>query len=352
MRKVFLLCVITIFLVACGMDEERYDDFDIIDVNDPYDERGVIEEAMNEQRTILKPGFIPDPSVIQKGFDLTNDAITYDPATEELEHEVTYSHKVSDLSMTFAAEKNTSDDRYEEAVADMIEQKPFDDHEGFYGYIENKDKKEYTYALQTDDTSYFFKRGWWDEDFFDEEFVKLLGESLRTEADGAYDYFYDDFAFKLDSLHFPLLSKDVVDDFEITIQTDALYLRYDLAESANINFIVEANDPSGYLSNLSEIDEVKTDNGISLTVYEAEDASITYYTWEKDETFYSLVLDANEGSLTTDEIYAIIDSSIDDTRSFENEDVFDEQVDEPSLTDVDKAILEKVKDIAEEQDAP
>jgi len=67
-RKVFLLCAITIFLVACGMDEERYDDYTIIDVNDPYDERGVIEEAMNEQRMILKPGFVPDPSVIQKGF--------------------------------------------------------------------------------------------------------------------------------------------------------------------------------------------------------------------------------------------------------------------------------------------
>jgi len=288
----------------------------------------------------------------KRGFDLTNDAITYDPATGQLQHEVTYSHKVSDMSMTFAADKNTSDDRYEETVANMTEQKPFDDHTGYYGYIEENDKKEYTYALQTDDTSYLFERGWWDEDFFDEEFVKLLGESLRTEADGAYDYFYDDFAFKVDSLHFPLLSKDVVDDFNVTLQTNALYLRYDLAGSANINFIVEAEEPTGFLSSLSEIDEVKTDNGIALTVYESDDFGTTFYTWEKGDYYYSLVLYTDEESLTTEDIYAIIDSSTDDTRSFENENVFDNHVDEPSLTDVDEVILEKVKDIAEEQDAP
>lgn len=354
MRKLFLVCASAIFLVACGIDEERYDDIDIIDVNDPYDERGVIEEAMNEQRTIRKPGFIPDPSVIQKGFDLLGATITYDPGKETFYHEVTYAHKVSDMSMSFGAEKYTSHDRYEETLDQMKEQKPFDDDEGIYGYVGEGDKKEYRYAIQTGDTSYLFERGWWDEDFFDEEFVKLVRKSLRTEADGAYDYFYDDFAFKIDSLHFPLVSKDAVDDMEVMIKTDALYLRYSLANSAKVNFVVEAEEPTGYLSNLSKIDEVETDNGIAVTVYETEgdDVGPVRYTWENGEYFYSVVHQSDEDALPTEDIYAIIDSSVDDSRSFENEDVFDQKVDEPSLTDVDEVILEKVKDIAEEQDAP
>ena len=105
MRKFCITTLLTMLLVACGVDEERYEGYDFIDLSDSFDERVVIQEGMEAQRELLKPGFLPDPDAIQTGFKLTDYGMTYDPETGELFHEVTYTHKLSDASLTFKAEK-------------------------------------------------------------------------------------------------------------------------------------------------------------------------------------------------------------------------------------------------------
>lgn len=361
MRRICFGVLLALLLVACGINEERYADYDIIDLSNPFDERAVIEEGIEAQRELLKPGFLPDQDALQTGFILSNYAMTYHPGTGELTHKVKYSHKMSDASMTFEAEKNSPNNRYEETVAGFESKKPFEDHTGYYGYVEENGKKEYSYAIREGDTSYFFKRGWWDEGFFDDAFLHLLGKSLRTEADGAYSYFYDDFDFSLDSLHFPQMRQDAVEDFKVTIRNlgytgeehaNAIYLRYGLTDGAKISFIVEGMDTTILMGNLTEKDQVETENGTSVTIYDMDNREGTYYTWEKDDVYYTVLDHEEETSLSRADIHAIIDSSVDDARTFADEDVFDQQVEEPTLTETDEKILEKIEEIAGEGEEP
>lgn len=357
MRKIWIGVLLVLLLAACGTDGDRYEDYEMIDLSDPFDERAIIEEGMDAQRYLLKPGFLPDQDTIQTGFHLADYALTFHPKTGELSHEVKYSHKMSDASMTFKAEKKTSENQYEEMVDAIENKQPFEEHTGYYGYIEENGIKEYTYAIQDEDTSYFFEKGWWDADFFDEEFVRLLGESLRTEADGAYSYFYDNFDFSLDSLHFPQMSQDAVEECTVTIRnlgytgeehSNAIYLRYTLTEGEKISFIVEGMDTTSLMQNLIEKDQVETDNGTSVTIYEMDNREGTYYTWEKDDAYYTIFVHGGETTLSHKDIYAIIDSSVDDTRTFERKDIFDQRVEEPTPTKIDKKILKKIEEIAEE----
>lgn len=353
-RKIGLFIVMSSLLVACGIDDTRYKDFEIIDVNDPVDERAVIEQAMDEQRKLLKPGFITHHSNIENGFNLSYQSTYYNPQTEELLHKVNVTHAISDAFLAFDAEKNM--DRYEEKVEALQDAKPLENHTGYVGFVEEDGEKRYDFAVKENDISYIFERGQSVDKGYDEEFVTSLGESLKTEEEGAYEYFYPRFEFQLENLHFPLINKEKVDHIEVEMSDlgywafsnpNTITVMYDLGEETTLRFYIEGMD--NYSSNVgyTVVDEGKTEYDIPVTEYETDLEYRTIYTWEEDGYFYAIELDTETDPLTTEDIYAIIDSSRDDNRTFTNKEVFRAETEEPQLTDLDNDILEKLKEMGD-----
>lgn len=91
------------------------------------------------------------------------------------------------------------------------------------------------------------------------------------------------------------------------------------------------------------VDECETENGMSVAGYEGSKTNNPVFVWEIGEYYYSLVVDSEKDLLTTEGIYAIINSSSNDHRQFENEDLFKETNEKPTLTDIDREVLGKLR---------
>ncbi len=353
MKKVSFILIVLFCLTACG----KYKDYDFIDEKDPVDERAVIEQAMDEQRTIMKPGFITERYNIENGFDLSFQSTYYNQKTEELRHRVNVTHAISDAFLAFETEKNTSEERYEEKLEEMNDAKPLDNHTGYVGLVEEDGEKRYDFAIEEDDTFYFFERGRAVEEGYDEELVKLLGESLKTEEEGAYSYFYDRFKFHVDELHFPLMSKDAVENIEVEINDlgywafdnpNTINVTYDLGDETVFEFAIRGMEMYANDVGYSEVDQEETEDGIVVTTYDNERSEQQIYAWEADDSYYAIsIAEPEKASLSTDDIYAIIDSSRDDERSFSNKDLFTQQLEEPQLEAIDEEILNKLEEMGD-----
>lgn len=349
MKKVSFALIVLLCLTACG----KYNDYDFIDEKDPVDERAVIERAMDEQRTMMKPGFLTEHD-----FNLSFLSIEYNQQTEELRHRVNVDYVGSDAFLAFEAEKNTSEDRYEEKLEEMNDAKPLDNHTGYVGLVEEDGEKRYDFAIHEDDTFYYFERGWEVDEGYDEKLVKLLGESLKTEEDGAYSYFYDHFGFELDDLHFPLMSKDAVENIEVEINDLGFWasneanivisVTYDLGDDTAFTYEINGIEMLSGNETFVEKEEGETDHGITVTTYEDEVFEDTILAWEEDDYSYSITTHIDDTSLSTDDIYAIVDSSRDDDRSFARDDIFDPINEEPNLSDRDQDVLTHLEKIADD----
>lgn len=352
LRKIATLFIMLIFLTACGVGSNQYSEYDLIDVKKPVDERELMERAMEEQKEILKPGFIPAYNNIENGFDLSFYSISYNQQTEELTHRVNYTHAISDAFLAFEANKNTGDARYEEKIEAMNDVKPLEQHTGYVGYNEEDGEMRYDFTITEGNVFYFFERGEPETVGFDEEFVQLLGNSLKTEEDGAYSYFYDRFTFKLDELHFPLISQDAVQNMEVKISDlgywgfdnpNTMLVTYNLEDGGAFDYTINGMDMYADDVSFTVEAEDETKNDISVTIYHDEVAEQNVYAWEKDSYYYSITIDSDQGALATDDIYAIIDSSREDNRSFTNKDVFKNQLEEPIINQTGEKILEQLK---------
>lgn len=356
MKRIVWLCIFAFLLVACNSQEkDEYAEFEMINTKDPLDERALIEHVMAEQRELLKPGFINEQSNWENGFELNFQQTSFNQKTEELTHSVAYIHTPSDTYFPLLVEMNTEHDRYAEVTEQLKDAQPLQERDGYYGYIEEDGEKYYQYIAKENGATYYFENNTDPEDRLNADLVSMIGDSLKKEEDGAYSYFYDRFEFKLDDLHFPQMNQEYVENVEIDIvdvghwafdNSNFIKITYDLGDNTLLHFYNYGMDL--YTPNVSytEIKEEETDGGQTVTTFDTDIEYRTVYLWEADEHYYVIELDMKNEAISTEEIYAVIDSSRDDTRSFSDKDVFKSINEGPSHNELDEEILQNLLDMA------
>ena len=358
-RKVVLLCVMSCLLVACGIDEERYDDYEMIDIHEPYDERAVIEQMMDEQRDLLKPGFITKITDSSgNDFEFRHGEITYNSDTDELIYEADYLYQKMSFLLQFTAHKNSEEDIFEEELKQMEEVEPLHipHADGYMGSKTGGRDLYHTFVAQTDDTDYNFSRNHLDMEQDDVEVVRAIGESLKTEEEGAYTPFYERFTLDPSTLHFPMLHKDFVHHVEVTIgdigdyePTNDIFMTYYVGEDdKSFTYQIRNEGRFAYSDIYIEEERFETENGLTVTMYVDEKAGNDVFVWEHEDIAYAMMIDPTEGLFTDEELEAIIDSSIDDSREFSSDDIFEPINDEPKLSDKDQEALTQLEKIADD----
>src|SRR5699024_12009479 len=73
---------------VCSSDLNKYKSFEMINTQDPLDERALIEQTMSKQQKLLKPGFITEQSNWKNGFELFSQRTSYNQRTEKFNHKV------------------------------------------------------------------------------------------------------------------------------------------------------------------------------------------------------------------------------------------------------------------------
>lgn len=359
LKKIIIVGMMAMLLVACDSTAKRYEGFDFIDVKDPHNERIVIEYMMDIQRELLKPGFITKFYDIENGFELLFQSINYNSQSGELIHQVNYNHVRTDTFLRFEAEQHTSEERYEETIDRLQDVKPLEhpDLTGFYGFTEEDGEIYYELAAKGNDVFYFYENSRPESEGYDAVLTKFIGQSLKKEADGAQSYFYDRFEFKLDQLHFPLFHQDHVSNVEVGIfdlgywafsNPNSIEVRYDLDEYNTIlRYSINGMDHYSHNVGYTFVKEGETEYEIHVTEYETSTTLNSIYVWKRNDHIYSILLDTDNDALTTEDIYAIIDSTYDDNRSFKNKDVFNATNEEPDLTEIDKEVHDRLRALDE-----
>lgn len=352
MKNIVWLSIFSSFLIGCSsIGNDKYKDIDIIDTKDPVDERALIEQAMTEQRNLLKPGFITKEEEWEDGFELFFQETSFNEETEELAQTMTYIHTASDTYLPFEVEHNIDNNRYTEIVEQLNDPQPLEEIDGYYGYIEEDQEKYYQYIAKKDNTIYYFEN---EEDQLDEELVAMMGNSLKLEEDGANNHFYKRFKFSLEDLHFPQINKEQIKNTKVTIgdlghwgfdNNNFIKFTYELNNDIQLHFYNYGVDLYTPQSSNSEIKTEQTEGDIEVTTFDTDVENRTVYLWEADNHYYVIELDENDETLSTEEVYAIVDSSREDSRKFSNEDIFENKYEEDIDDSLNKEILQRLSAI-------
>lgn len=359
LKRITIVGKIAKLLATCDSTAKRYADFDFIDVKNPYSEREVIEQMMDRQLDMRKPGFITKFYDAENGFELLYQSITYNSESGELIHQVNYNHVRTDTFLRFEAEQQTSEERYEETVDRLQDAEPLEHSNltGFYGFTEEDGEIHYEFAAKGDDTIYFYENSCPASEGYDYALTKSIGQSLKTEADGAHSHFYDRFEFDLDQLNFPLFHQDHVSSVEVGVydlgywafsNPNSVQVMYDLNEyDTKLRYSIDGMDHYSNNVGYTLVEEGETAGDIHVTAYETSTTLRSVYVWERNDHFYTIHLDSDNDLLTTENIYAIIDSTYDDNRQFENKDLFNPTNEEPDLTEIDKGVYDRLRALEE-----
>src|SRR5690625_5479656 len=128
MKKAFLICTLFFLLVGCS---DEYAEFDLIDTKDPFDERKLIEQTMDEQRKLLKLGFINESE--NWDFEFYFQETAFNQETEELTHKISYIHFPTDTYMSLQAERKKNDALYDDMSNQLKDTKPLENTNGYVG---------------------------------------------------------------------------------------------------------------------------------------------------------------------------------------------------------------------------
>lgn len=358
MRKVIVFCMTAFLLVGCGLIENKKDkEVDTTHSKDLVDERGLIQQAMEEQREFLKPGFVKEASDWGHGFDFFFQSTSYNQGTEELIHSVTYIHRFTDAFLPLVAEKNVDNDRFAKTVDKFIDAQRLEEINGYYGYMEEDGEKHYQYIAEEDGVTYYFENETDESKGLDAELVSMMGNALKSEGDGACSHFYDRFQFDLEQLHFPYMKKDDVENVEVEIgdlgywafdNNNFIKIAYDLGDDTILRYNIYGEDLYSTNVRYIEIKKEETKGGVAVTTFETDLEYQRIYLWEADELYYIFEVDSYNDSITTEDIYALIDSSRDDTRVFTDPDVFKNPTKEPTNRPLEEEIIQRFLELADE----
>lgn len=308
----------------------------LIDEKNPLDERAAIEEVMEKQKQKLKLGFMTDE------YQLMHAELDYNANKDELRY--LQSFKLNDEIpwLTYESTMDADEAEYKDIINGFEDGKQLE-HEtlnAIYGWHEDGTKPAYQVFGYADGTLYnvegttVLERA----NEFDEHMLQLMGKSLKTEADGAYDLFYKDFNIDVDLIKYPKLNDDVA-----TVQRVFMTrTRSDDTSLLSIDYYLEPKEEFTYNIRSQPMDwdgfnyeEIGTEEfaGLTINEYRQDLNGKTSYSWTDGTYYYDIGLFDNFSDLEKEDVYTLIESSLADDRSFENKDLFENTTDNPVYDD-------------------
>lgn len=358
MRKVAIAIVSLIsalLLVSCnsttnnttsnndGKETKSNSSSPIIDPNLAIDERKEIENMIEEQKDLLKLGFVTDDNLIDN-IQISR-AVTFheDDYARSEDDRVSYSSwytaRSSNPDIQYSGSNHfICEDGLDESTSDLTDRQSFnnDGKEGFYGHIEYeaseivvkyKDKC-YSGLVSTEEG--------YDEE--DKRLLELISKTFKTEAEGAYDPFYKRFTMDLEKIKFPMMNQERVTLWGTSISYwEEIYeenysrvgVSYSVDDDDYIDYEVTDNEK---IYGDIEKKKLKTDGGTSVIVYEDSTSDHRLkYRWSDGTYHYLIEVHAEDTRLSDNDVLVIIDSAMGDDRSFNSLDFFKGVNDAPNL---------------------
>ncbi len=312
----------------------------LIDMEDPVDERGVLQKAMEEQREILKPGSITE------AYGMVEVQVRYYVNDGGFHYHAIY-ELPGKMPLLFADGMTLyGDDFYDEAIMDFQDAKKFNTKQlkGLYGLYGDNDYPSYQLWGTADGVVYNLNIG--KEDGVEHEKVlEMLGKSMKTEADGAYDPFYSTFSLDVTEVKFPSFSKEHTDINLATIRVDGyddnseLSVTYRIGRSDQVIYTVSEKEKELYKDYYEKEYETEMLNGMVVSEYKDVDSDDRIFRWTDGTYFYEMELWAMDKSLIqSKDMYDIIHSSLQDKRSFDRAEVFAEENTQAELGENEKSL--------------
>lgn len=350
MRKFFIIICLIMVLTGCSQlmddvlykftdgervskqvpdeDIENYDDSEmernnnLIDDENFLDEREAIENFMEKQRELLKPGFIKNEK------DMIDMQLDYMPIDGMLNYSAYYEGSQNVPIIFYKGMTNISEKFLEDRYSEFQDKKKLDHDkiDGMYGLMGDSYQ---TYNMWGQYKGNVYNIGIAKEnDETNEKLVEMISQTLKTEAEGAYDPLYSIFSIDMDKVKFPKLNNDYSELSTLSIN----YFGYDDKLSLDVNYQIGGYDSIKYSIFEKEItlpdyykpiDDVETENGVKVTIYKEDDRDNEIFKWTDGTYFYELNFRKQDKSLVNSaDILAIIDSAMEDEREFENKEVF------------------------------
>ena len=350
MRKFFIIICLIMVLTGCSQlmddvlykftdgervskqvpdeDIENYDDSEmernnnLIDDENFLDEREAIENFMEKQRELLKPGFIKNEK------DMIDMQLDYMPIDGMLNYSAYYEGSQNVPIIFYKGMTNISEKFLEDRYSEFQDKKKLDHDkiDGMYGLMGDSYQ---TYDMWGQYKGNLYNIGIAKEnDETNEKLVEMISQTLKTEAEGAYDPLYSIFSIDMDKVKFPKLNNDYSELSTLSIN----YFGYDDKLSLDVNYQIGGYDSIKYSIFEKEItlpdyykpiDDVETENGVKVTIYKEDDRDNEIFKWTDGTYFYELNFRKQDKSLVNSaDILAIIDSAMEDDREFENKEVF------------------------------
>lgn len=350
MRKFFIIICLIMVLTGCSQlmddvlykftdgervskqvpdeDIENYDDSEmernnnLIDEENFLNEREEIENLMEKQRELLKPGFIKNEK------DMIDMQLDYMPIDGMLNYSAYYEGSQNVPIIFYKGMTNISENFLEDRYSEFQDKKKLDHDkiDGMYGLMGDSYQ---TYNMWGQYKGNVYNIGVAKEnDETNEKLVEMISQTLKTEAEGAYDPLYSIFSIDMDKVKFPKLNNDYSELSTLSIN----YFGYDDKMSLDVNYRIGGYDSIKYsifktditlLDSYKAIDDVETENGVKVTIYKEDDRDNEIYKWTDGTYFYELNFRKQDKSLVNSaDILAIIDSAMEDEREFENKEVF------------------------------
>ncbi len=316
---------------------------ELIDNDNPLNEREMIEEMMTKQRELMKPGFVTSEKEIE---DISIRYFAYD---DTFQYSTFYSLDLGLPLIAFDGGNRYDQAAMKELKSEFIEEKKLNHKtiDGVYG-LYGDSYKRYEMWGESNGNIYNITLSE-DEDPDSEKAIELISKSLKTEADGVYDPLYSLLNIDLETVKFPKLHSEYAElDGAALLYTGygdkavKLDVQYRLGGYDSFTYSVSNQEIEVYEELFEEGESVETPGGMIVTIYQHKERKDQIYQWTDGTNYYQIEMRIMDKSLVkANDIYDIIDSAMKDDRTFENMEVFQEINPEASLGKNEKA-LEKL----------
>lgn len=321
--------------------EDNANELPFITDEDYLDERTMLERGLEQQRELYKLGFLTND------FNNAGTYIVYYPLDKTFGYSSMYRIPNSHVSFKFEAGTSFEASLYHAMIDQFVNPKEItiDTLQLTYGKYLHESNGEYYVMTKDEETTYLVQAGS-ETEGYTEEIVQYLGESLQTEEDGAYDPFYQYFSLDIDKLRFPTVNdrRVAIHDASVSVvgvdEQSQVSITYMLSELDSIVYRIGDTEPS-LNEEYAVKDELTITDGISVTEYEHEEnKSHHFFHWMDDSYHYTMEVKLdNEDIIKTAEIHDMIESAIQDGRSFENPALFQPLNEMPNQTKDEKNFI-------------
>ncbi len=302
------------------------------------DERAMIEHAFKSIRSFKKLGFIKPED------KLDSTLLTYDPSKDVLKYQETFYLSTGYKYLSFSSLLNYSKEDYENYVQSLENLRRLS-HESMEIEIGNNEDASFTTLLSLDGNELyhidFLKEG------FSNDVVDAVGLSLKPVEEGVFERFYDTLLKDMDKIKFPTMDKgyevkSIISKWKTDHIGPELIIEYENFQ--NKTFLYTIRDSDLVIDAYDEKSKFLLKNGTEVNLYvSAYKDDFLAYTWFDGIHFYEITIDTQKNQLKKEEIYKIIESSLQDKSTFSDLSLFKPLNNFPILTEKDKQLREIIQ---------